>query len=75
MTDHAITHGSAIPDRTVREEVVAEPAPREEAEAGPVVEAVAPDYSAQTLAAASLFIIPLVTFILIVTMWYRVGGF
>lgn len=66
MTDHAITHGTAIPDRT--------PAPVEDV-AQPAVEAEAPDYSSHTLAAASMFIIPLVTFLLIVVMWYRVGGF
>ena len=75
MADHAITHGTAVPDRTAREQVAADPAPREEEKARPAVEAEAPDYSSHTLAAASLFIIPVVTFLLIVAMWYRVGGF
>jgi len=73
MTDHAVTHGAAIPDRTQREAPTAKPAPEVQRKAEPVAEA--PDYSSHTFAAASLFLIPLVTFILIVTMWYRVGGF
>lgn len=75
MTDHAITPGTAIPDRTVRAPVTADPAPQVEEKAPTAVEAEGPDHSSQTIAAASLFILPLVTFLLIVAMWLRIGGF
>lgn len=69
MTEHAIgTHAVATKKAPIRKETPrAESEPRAE-------ESVRPE-SGETLAAASMFIIPTVTFILIVTMWYSVGGF
>lgn len=70
MTEHAL--GTVLPHEAARPAPAAtEPEPRAEAEL-PVEE---PAESSETLGAASMFIIPIVTFILIVTMWYSVGGF